>query len=397
MRVLMVTEFYPPLRGGLEFHVQSLAKELDQRGHEIHVATLGSRNGPSNDDGVTVHYIRSTTSRLPFIYADRARPFHLPVPDFEVRRELSGLLSLIRPDIVHAHNWMAASLPRSTVPWLLTSHDYAWACPKRTLLRSDGSICAGPSIRRCIPCATPQYGTLKAILVDGTTRIGRRSVRPDVHVAVSSAVAVAIAPFTCHDPVVVPNFVPADLAQTPSVPVPGLPEGNFALFAGAASPHKGIDVLLEAWAAGSTPCPLVIATTRSLDCRLPSGVTQTSLTRDQVISALRQAAVAVVPSIWPDPCPTVVIEAMTLGVPVVASRVGGITELFTDGNEGRLVPPNDPTALREAVAGILCDAALGKRMGVAGQRRSQRYSLGAVATTIEQLYKDALNQEKVNA
>ena len=66
MRVLMVTEFYPPLRGGLEFHVQSLARELNERGHDIHVATLGAGNGQSNDGGVTVHYIRSTASRLPF-------------------------------------------------------------------------------------------------------------------------------------------------------------------------------------------------------------------------------------------------------------------------------------------------------------------------------------------
>jgi glycosyltransferase involved in cell wall biosynthesis len=397
MRVLMVTEFYPPFRGGLEFHVQSLAKELDQRGHDIHVATLGPSSGQSKDGGVTVHSIRSTASRFPLLYVDPTRPFHLPVPDFEVRRELARLLSRIRPDVIHAHNWMAASLPSSGIPLLLTSHDYAWACPKRTLLRADGSICAGPSVRRCIPCATSQYGNVKAFLVDSTTRIGRRSVRPDVHLAVSGAVAGAIAPFTRLYPSVVPNFVPSDLALLPDVPVPGLPAGDFALFAGAGSPHKGIDVLLEAWGADSVPCPLVIATTRPVDRRLPSGVAQTSLTRDQVISALRRAAVAVVPSIWPDPCPTVVIEAMTLGVPVVASQVGGITELLRDGEEGRLVPPNDPGALRDAVVGILSNAALRAQMGAAGQRRSEQYSLRTVATTIEQIYEGAVSHSKISA
>jgi glycogen(starch) synthase len=385
----MVTEFYPPVRGGLEFHVQNLAKELDQRGHDMHVATLGAANGRSNDGGVTVHDIRSTASRLPLLYADRARPFHLPIPDFEVRRELRGLLERIRPDVIHAHNWMAASLPRSDVPLVLTSHDYAWACPKRTYMRRDGSTCNGPSLTRCVPCASPQYGVAKAILVDTTTRLGRRTVRPDFHICVSDAVAGAISPFVRRNPIVIPNFIPADLADRQGVPVPGLPNEPFALFAGEASRHKGIDMLLEAWALGA-PCPLVLATLRPLDRALPSQVTQVRLDRDQMVTAYRSACVVVVPSLWPEPCPSVVLEAMAMGVPVVASAVGGIPELLRDRVEGRLVPPGETGPLLQAITELLADGDMLAAMGSAGRRRAEEYSLATMATSIEDVYHAAI-------
>jgi len=191
--------------------------------------------------------------------------------------------------------------------------------------------------------------------------------------------------------VVIPNFVASALADRPSVPVGGLPQEPFALFAGAAAPHKGLDVLLEAWKPPA-PCPLVIATIQPLNRSLPPDVTQTSFSRDELVSVLRSAALTVVPSLWPDPCPTIVIEAMTLGVPIVASHIGGIKELVTDGLEGRLVSPNDPGALRQAVTQLLASPSLREGMAAAGRRRSATYSLKALATSIELLYTEAIRE-----
>ena len=73
--------------------------------------------------------------------------------------------------------------------------------------------------------------------------------------------------------------------------------------------------------------------------------------------------VGVVPSLLQEPFGLVNIELMACGLPVIASRVGGIPEIVLDGVTGLLVEPNDPQALSEAMAKLLDDPELRKRMG----------------------------------
>jgi len=386
----MVTEFYPPLKGGLEFHVEGLANELAARGHSVHVATLGPERTDTARGDVLVHQIPSVASRLKFLYTDPDRPFHPPVSDPLVRRHLRQIVREFRPDVVHGHNWMSSSFPPGLAPLVLTSHDYAWVCPKRTLMRPDGSTCSGPTLSGCTPCGASQYGAVKAFFVDAATRRAHSVMRPDVLVAVSNAVATSLAPHTARKPVVVPNFVPSDLSSMPDVAVDGLPDEPFALFAGSTGAHKGIEVVLRAWEQCAPPLPLVVAGLGTADRHWPKAVTFMSLSHSQLISVLRHAAVAVVPSLWPEPCPTVVLEAMSLGVPVVASRVGGVPDLLSDGVEGRLVPPGDPALLMDAVVQIVTNTSLRQKMGAAGRARADAFQLNVVVEAIEAVYRDAM-------
>jgi glycosyltransferase involved in cell wall biosynthesis len=66
------------------------------------------------------------------------------------------------------------------------------------------------------------------------------------------------------------------------------------------------------------------------------------------------------------------LEAMALGVPVVASRIGGLPQMIDDGAQGLLVPPGDPAALAAALGRVLGDAALGVRLGAAARARVER-------------------------
>lgn len=68
--------------------------------------------------------------------------------------------------------------------------------------------------------------------------------------------------------------------------------------------------------------------------------------------------------------PNVILEAMASGLPVVATRIGGIAELVEDGKTGLLVPPHDPTALSAALTSLLRDGALRKSLGEAGRQRA---------------------------
>lgn len=85
----------------------------------------------------------------------------------------------------------------------------------------------------------------------------------------------------------------------------------------------------------------------------------------------------------------VLIEAQVLGVPVVATNVGGIPEIVIDGMNGILIPPRDPQALAQAVVKLLKDEALRRKMGDAGREWVRdRFSVESMIEKLEKLYKD---------
>jgi glycosyltransferase involved in cell wall biosynthesis len=101
------------------------------------------------------------------------------------------------------------------------------------------------------------------------------------------------------------------------------------------------------------------------------------------------ADVVVVPSTWPDPFPTVVLEAMRAGCAVVAASGGGVPEMIEDGESGLLVPPGDAIALAEAISGLLSDPAWMNELGDAARARvGAEFSVEAMVAGIEAVYGD---------
>jgi glycosyltransferase involved in cell wall biosynthesis len=96
--------------------------------------------------------------------------------------------------------------------------------------------------------------------------------------------------------------------------------------------------------------------------------------RDQVVRMLRQADVVALPSIITktgkmEGIPVALMEPLACEVPVVSTRISGIPELVEDGVTGLLVPPQDPTALADALERLARDPELGRRMGRAGRAK----------------------------
>jgi glycosyltransferase involved in cell wall biosynthesis len=151
-------------------------------------------------------------------------------------------------------------------------------------------------------------------------------------------------------------------------------------------PKKGIEVLLAALAAlpqglhwryehiGSGPLrDALIALTADLG--LAERVAwRGALPHDQVLDAYRSAdlfvlANRIAPDGDRDGLPNVLLEAGALELPVVASRIGAVPELIEDGVNGRLVPADDPPALAEVLAALICAPAARLRCGHAARRR----------------------------
>lgn len=176
---------------------------------------------------------------------------------------------------------------------------------------------------------------------------------------------------------VVGNGVDADLFR----PAAKRPESDVmrVLFLGRTIATKGPDVLLQALAqakrsdiqavivgsGGFDPTAPLTEYERSLR-QIADGITPAPqfvpfIPRSDVPDLYRSADVAVVPSRWPDPCPLTLGEAAASGLPVVASRIGGIPQWL--GNAGVLVRPGDVAALAEVLVGLASDPAERSRLG----------------------------------
>ena len=95
----------------------------------------------------------------------------------------------------------------------------------------------------------------------------------------------------------------------------------------------------------------------------------------------------VLPSAQPEPFGGVVMEAMSMGVPVIATRIGGSIDQVDEGVTGFLIPPSDPEALAEKIELLIRDAALRSRMAQAGPIRiAEKFSLAGMVRRFEQIY-----------
>jgi glycosyltransferase involved in cell wall biosynthesis len=101
-------------------------------------------------------------------------------------------------------------------------------------------------------------------------------------------------------------------------------------------------------------------------------------------------------SAQPEPFGNVVMEAMGMGLPVVATNIGGSLDQVLDGITGFLIPPADPAALAEAIERLMNNSELRRKMGMAAKERlCEKFSLAEMTQKIEQVFNKAMNNGKI--
>jgi glycosyltransferase involved in cell wall biosynthesis len=303
----------------------------------------------------------------------------LPVSPIYAPRAQHDLADLIRghrPDVLHLHNpyplispWVVRTAHRHGVPVVQTVHNFRQVCSSGLYYR-DGHVCydcrgrfvgVPAVVHRCYRGSRAQSAVMATALA--VHRPTWRSV--DRYVALTARIADHLRDYGIPDGriVVKPNSVPD--------PGPPSPPGDGFLFLGRLSPEKGIDLLLNAWQ--RHPDGSLGQLTVAGDGQLRPLVEQAAaartdisyagtLGRDGVRAALRRAAVVVAPSTWEDVLPTVVIEALANGRPVLGTAMGGIPYLI--GDAGWVIPADGSSlvlALPVARAGAAALSAAARR------------------------------------
>lgn len=272
-------------------------------------------------------------------------------------RVLRELIVREKPDVAHFHNTLPLISPaayyacrEAGVPVVQTLHNYRLLCPAATLYR-DGRVCeecAGkavpwPAVRhgcyRSSRAATATVTTMLAV----HRALGTWRDKVDLYIALSEAARRKFveAGLPAEKIVVKPNFIhpdPRSLRSAQAGPAEG--PGEYALFVGRFWPEKGVRTMLAAWKR-LPHIPLEVvgdgperAEMEALAAGLQHARFRGRLSREQTGAAMKRARFLVFPSEWFECFPMTILEAFACGVPVIASRVGAMEEIVTDGRTG---------------------------------------------------------------
>jgi glycosyltransferase involved in cell wall biosynthesis len=194
-----------------------------------------------------------------------------------------------------------------------------------------------------------------------------------------------------------PNFLGVD-------PGPGAGDGGYALYVGRLSPEKGIDTLLASWQQlptkralkimGDGPLGSVVrsaaSTINGIEWLGPAG-------REEVSRAMAHATVLILPSVYYEGFPMVIVEALAAGLPIIASRLGSMAELVEQGVTGLLFPPGSPNHLARAADWAFThpDRLIDLRQ-CARREFVKKYTAETNYVFISEIYESALRSVRVN-
>lgn len=302
--------------------------------------------------------------------------------DILAARRLSGLLARERYDILHFHTARAHAM----AAFLGAGRGFSRGIARIVTRRMDYRLRGGWYTRRLynheVQAVVAISDGVRAMLIESGVAPTRITVVPSG--------------------VEADRFVPSAEARARARRQYAAPDNACVLVVvGALEARKGHDVLLDAlarlghptlvvWCAGEGGARAALEAQRAT---LGLEAQVRFLGRvDDVAGLLAGADVMVMPS-RQEGLGVAALEAMAAGVPVIASRVGGLPEAVVDGETGLLVPPDDAAALGVALARLAADSGLRRRLGAAGATRVRaRFTMAGMAAATLAVYRQVAHE-----
>jgi glycosyltransferase involved in cell wall biosynthesis len=385
MRIVVAHKFAHVV-GGAEEYIRQQRNVMERHGHEVIPFAQRDLAQPSAFDRYFLEPLELRSSHWGYKVANAGRIVARTLYSLEARRRIGALVRDLAPDVAHLHaieNHISPSilheLVRRGVPIVQSVNNYKQVCASfRLYLQDRGQVCerCAPGrylpvlATRCVKGSLPAslLATLEMYLHQSLLHIYRhvdRFVVPNAFVA-GRLLRAGHAPQK-----VVTLRNPFDLRESP--PADGA--GEHVLFFGRIEPEKGLPTLLRAMARVRSQRLVVVGDgTQAAACRAlarQAGLGNVEFVGPRwgadLVPYLHGCRCVVVPSLWFEPSPYVVYQALAAARPVVAADIGGLPDLLT-AETGILFPPGDDAALAEALATLGGDAARARAMGRAARR-----------------------------
>lgn len=382
MRVLMVHNAYQQ-RGGEDSVVESEVALLRQHGHEVHVYER------HNDE---VGQVPKWQLAAETVWSLRTV------------RDVQALIAGFRPDVMHVHNTMPLVSP--SVYWaakklgvavVQTLHNFRLLCPQAMFVR-EGQVCEDclgkvpwrGVVHKCYRESRVQSAVLVGMLT--THRVlGTFTAKVDRYIALNEFCrAKMIEGGLAGDRISVkPNFVDWQA-------VPRWDQRAGGLYLGRLTPEKGVDVLIKALARSRSDVRMRVVGGGPMadSVAVASGMEYLGfLPLAEIWGQLATASYLVVPSVWYEGFPRTIVEAFASGVPVIASRLGSLAEVVTDGQTGLLFNPADDEDLAAKLAWADSHPQEMIRMGQAARQEYEaRYTPERNCAELIEIYRSAMAQ-----
>ncbi|MEM0449188.1 MAG: glycosyltransferase [Methanomassiliicoccales archaeon] len=369
-RIIMTSTFFPPFHlGGDATHVKMLRDELERRGHEVHIIysldAYRLKRGKVSGDIPSSPTIHPIEGRLRGVSAFAT---YLTGRNHRAESSLERLVAEIRPDWIHHHNISllgAGVLYRSRFPSVYTAHDYWLICPRSDLMFKGKETC---QIRKCSRCnvATGRPPQIwRPFLMPKALGSLRLIISP------SHFLASRLQHFLGLEATVLPNFAPRP-------PSNNWPEGEHFCFVGVLEKGKGLHLLLKAFEDESLGSLHIMGKgsleeeVRRME-RLTGGriCYKGFLTGDELWQEMGSSRALICPSTGNENSPLACIEALSLGVPLIVTRRGGLPELVESPKCGESCEP-EPRSIAEAVR-VISDPSKRSELRKNAFMRYQRY------------------------
>ncbi|MEN8446475.1 MAG: glycosyltransferase [Cyanobacteria bacterium J06555_13] len=385
MRVLIIHNYYQQL-GGEDTIFATEADLLESNGHKVYRYTI------HNDEVAEMNAVNLAAATL----WNRVS-FH----------KLKALIREFRPDVAHFHNTFPLISPaayyaaqETGVPVVQTLHNYRLLCPNGLFFR-NGRVCED-----CLGKPMPWPGIVHGCYRGSRVASSAVATMVNLHNMMGTW-AKAVDVFIAYSQFALDKFIEGGLPKEKfefktnflhPAPEIGQGKGGFGLFVGRLSPEKGIDTLLTAWEKLHIRIPLKIVGAGPLAPEVEAAAERFEnieyLGRrplSEVYDLMGEAEFFVFSSKWYETFGRVAIEAYAKGTPILASRIGAITELVKPYETGLLFEPGDANDLIAQVEWVLDHSDNWQQIRQqARQEFEVRYTASKNYTRLMEIYQKAI-------
>lgn len=426
---LCARQFKPPMVGGVDVYANRLRQALQRLGHEVSVIAVDSSVDTANGkvNVTSDHFDGTPIWRLEFAFSRRPKEAFDNLYDSKVGTAIEEALRCQKPDLFVILNFYTITLAAvdaaksQSIPVFHIATDFLPICRRATLIRWNGQPCTtGESIKSCSDCFVSHHFSGRAassvmnlfpekmltgwaanqeaygryhpfrVLKPYWREVSTMERRLQILDPLRQQIDLVMTPTTYTRDVFLRNgfaarrahFLPFGVERDhPLAQVQHVPASNTRfLFIGRLQPYKGAHLLLEAFNNLGTPrgATLTLYGTaggyEQYFARLKKKMAGNARIQfggrigpEELKQAFAESDYFILPSTWHENSPLILLDALQSRTPVIASAVGGVTDLIQDGVNGLLFPMGDVNALQERMQKAIDEPALGEHLRIGVQ------------------------------